>query len=165
MPNKIHQAFSFALVLIVFGAVGGCRAPYALRGKVISSATQGHKFTELNDPDPLLLPGNGVFGARIDIVRYPRTLQREVVASGQSGPEGVFDIKLHDFQWEWGKEEWLFLCVHPDYPIIEFFGDLPVRNSDYLLLIELGQAGLSHSENDSLDENERIRRELERFER
>lgn len=165
---RLRSSMHCSVLLLIPGVlsllwIGGCRSPYALEGKVIESSSPRIRFIDQKKRDPTLVAGYGIHGARIDVVRAPRSLSRQVVASGTTDSEGIFDVKIDEFEWKWLQEEWLFRCVHPDYPAIEFFDKLPPRNGNRVLVIELGPPGPSGSAGVPFDEDERIRRELERF--
>ena len=64
----------------------------------------------------------------------------------------------------WMKEEWLFRCTHPGFPMVELFDSLPTLDDSVLLLIDMGVGGGSN-QYEVIDEQERIRREIERYSR
>ena len=141
----------------------GCSSPKELKGRVISSGYSSAEFTNVEDGDPALLSGSGVPGARIEIIRDPSKLSREMVASGTSGSDGVFRIPVDAFGAGWMDETWLFRCTHPQYPMVELFGDMPPLDSDRVLRIYIGSPGAPGSGGRQVEEAERIRRELERY--
>jgi hypothetical protein len=141
----------------------GCSSSKELKGRVISSDYSSAEFTNVENGDPALLSGSGVPGARIEIIRDPSKLSREMIASGTSGADGVFRIPVDAFGAGWMDETWLFRCTHPQYPMVELFGDMPPLDSDRVLRIYIGSPGAPGSGGRQVEEAERIRRELERY--
>ena len=151
----------FGVFSLVFA--GGCRTPYMVEGKVVESQAAHINFVKQAKRDATLIPGDGIAGARVEVIRSPRSLKRKLIASGTSNAQGVFALQLVDFQSNWVQEEWLIRCVRSGHPAIELFDTLPPRNSDIVLVIGLGPTGPASSGDRPLEDDERIRRELERF--
>lgn len=148
-----------ALVLSML-LLTGCGVTTDLRGRVVDSEVPSIEFVSIQDGDPELITGTGIPGARIELVRDPRSLRRETVAVGSSGADGVFRIPIDAFGAGWMEETWLIRCTHPAHPMVEHFCDLPGAGSDRVLRVGLGAPGRGGRE---MDESERIRRELERY--
>lgn len=150
-----------SILAVIF--LAGCSNPHALRGRVIQAESPSAQFVDQGRHDPRLVQGVGMAGARIEVVRDPRSLGRKVVASAMSGPDGLFEIRIEAFGAGWMDEEWLFRCTHPNYPMVELFGDLPGADEEYELVFRFGRPGPPGSGGRPIDEQERIRRELDRY--
>ncbi|MEE2681143.1 MAG: hypothetical protein VX641_02100 [Planctomycetota bacterium] len=109
-------------------------------------------------------PSNSIPGARIELVRDPRSLGRKVVARATSDHEGRFSMEIDAFGAGWMKEEWLFRCTHPGFPMVELFDSLPPLDDSMMLLIDMG-SGAGFPQHETVDEQERIRREIDRYSR
>ena len=166
-PESRSSGLFVMFIMSVMGIASllatGCSGPQELKGRVISSQYASAEFTVADDGRPELLSGSGVPGARIEIIRDPSKLSREMVASGTSDSEGVFRIPIDAFGAGWMDETWLFRCTHPQYPMVELFGEMPRLDSDRVLRIYIGSPGAPGSGGRQIEEAERIRRELERY--
>ena len=151
-----------APILLVFLLLGGCGSPKQLEGRVIDAGFSGARFVTQEVRDVRAIPGAGISGASIELVRDPRSLGREVVARATSDHEGNFAMKVDAFGAGWMKEEWLFRCTHPGYPMVELFDSLPPLDSPNVLVIDMGD-GSGGNRNQSDNEQDRIRREIERY--
>jgi len=77
------------LAVVALAAVlGGCGS-YTLRGRVI--AGEASYILVVDKDDPALAGGAGVQGAIVTLSTDPQRLNREVVGSAVSGPDGWFD--------------------------------------------------------------------------
>ncbi|MCH2144023.1 MAG: hypothetical protein MK082_02635 [Phycisphaerales bacterium] len=158
-PSKPVRALLLASMLLVVG----CSTHPALKGRVVEAGNGSMEFVSIQDGDPGMIVGRGVTGARIEIVRDPKGLNRKVVARGSSRQDGTFEIPIEAFGAGWMEEEWLFRCTHPNYQMVEFVDALPGGGSSRVLRIDIGQPGPAGSGGGRIDEAERIRRELERY--
>lgn len=151
------------LLLAVFALVGCSSSRYTLEGRAVESTSTGARFVTQEERDPAMLPGAGVPGVLVEVIRNPRTLNRKVVATGKTDSIGVFNIDIDAFGAGWMKEEWLFRCTHPRRAVVEYFDSLPAKDSTRVLEVDMGRLGPPGSGGRQLDEDERIQRELERF--
>ena len=152
------------LLLTAAAVTSGCSSqPYTLEGRTVESNSIGARFVDQEERDPSLIPGIGVPGTRIEVIRDPRTLNRKLVATGMADSYGVFAITIDAFGAGWMREEWLFRCTHPRRQVVEFFGALPGKDADRVLVFDMGRPGAPGSGVPPIDEDERIRRELERY--
>jgi hypothetical protein len=161
--HQVSRSSALFLAALALLLSTGCSSPKEFRGRVISSDYSSAEFTNVEDGDPALLSGSGIPGARIELIRDPSKLSREMVASGTSGSDGVFRIPVDAFGAGWMDETWLFRCTHPQYPMIELFGEMPRLDSDRVLRIYIGTPGSPGSGGRQVEEAERIRRELDRY--
>ena len=153
-----------SIILMIGMTMSGCSSSSQLKGRVIDAGFPGARFVQQSDYEMNTLPGNGISGARIELVRDPRSLGRQVVARATSDYEGNFSMDIDAFGAGWMKEEWLFRCTHPSFPMVELFDSLPSLNKPVLLLIDMGVGGGSQ-QYEVIDEQERIRREIDRYSR
>ena len=152
------------LVLLLPGLSGfGCSGTDALRGRVVVGEFPIAEFVRADASDPMLIAGEGVGEVRIELIRDPNRLNRKVVAVGSSRADGSFDIMIDAFGAGWMKEEWLFRCSHPRYPVVELRSSLPSSNSGRVLRVQMGRPGPAGTGGVRMDEAERIRRELDRY--
>lgn len=163
MTPFISLRRTFLLLTVVAVTCGCSRRGYTLEGRAVESKTIGVRFVDQEDRDPALIPGIGVPGTRIEVIRDPRSLGRKVVATGRTDGFGVFVISIDAFGAGWMDEEWLFRFTHPRHQVIELFDSLPAKNADRVLVVDMGNPGAPGSGNRPIDEDDRIRRELERF--
>ena len=164
MVNSVSIRLLVFLLLSVGISGIGCSSSNKLQGRVVDSGYPGARFVPQSSFDTDGIPGNGVSGARIELVRDPRSLGRQVVARATSDHEGNFSMVVDAFGAGWMKEEWLFRCTHPGFPMVELFDSLPTLDDSVLLLIDMGVGGGSN-QYEVIDEQERIRREIERYSR
>ena len=151
------------LLLLSMFFLPGCSKPYTLQGRVVKSEYPMAEFIDQVKRDPEAIPGFGIPNARIEIVRDPRSLGRKVVSTGKSDADGIFVVPIDAFGAGWMEEEWLFRCTHPNYPMLELFGELPSIDRERILVFELGLSGGPGTGGRPLDEQERIQRELDRY--
>ena len=164
MPTPIRiRPFTLILLLLVLSPMG-CSDSNKLRGRVVDAGYPGARFVPQGSFEATENSMAGVSGARVELVRDPRSLGRQVVARATSDHEGRFSMEVDAFGAGWMKEEWLFRCTHPGFPMVELFDSLPPLDDTMLLLIDMGVAGGSH-QYEVIDEQDRIRRELERYSR
>ena len=82
-----------APLLLVSALLIGCGSPNQLEGRVIDAGFSGARFITKEVRDVRAIPGTGIPGASIELVRDPRSLGREVVARATSDHEGNFKMK------------------------------------------------------------------------
>lgn len=155
------RVLTCSTLLMVFCV--GCSQKNRVEGRVIKSDFPGIQFIHEAGGNPDLIEGFGIGGARIEVVRDPRSLGRKVVASAMSGADGSFVLTVDAFGAGWMDEEWLFRCSHPNYPIVEMFGDMPTLGEGSVMEVRFGRPGPPGSGRQPIDEQERIRRELDRY--
>ena len=162
MQSTFSRILPCLLVLAVLPALVGCGEANRLEGRVIDAGFSGARFLRQEVRDVNAIPGTGIPGARIELVRDPRSLGREVVARATSDHLGNFSMEVDAFGAGWMREEWLFRCTHPGYPMVELFDSLPPLDSPNVLVIDMGGAPASRGAGSS-SEQERIRREIEHY--
>ena len=115
------------------------------------------------DVDPRSIPGRGVAGATIELIRDPRSLNRRVVSRTRSGSDGSFVLDADAFGAGWMVEEWLFRCTHPRNKTLELIHEMPSDLSEFLLIFDMTRGASEPGIGDMEAERERMRRELERY--
>ena len=164
MMNQVIDRVSCAVLLsFLLCTVVGCSGTSSLKGRVVSGDFPIAEFVPADSADPMLVPGEGVGGVRIELIRDPNRLNREVVAVGTSRADGTFDIMVDAFGAGWMDEQWLFRCSHSRYPVVELLGSMPSGSSGRVLRVQMGTPGSPGSGGLRMDEAERIRRELDRY--
>ena len=158
-PNPTRALLLLASMILFVG----CSTHPALKGRVVETGNGSMEFISIQEGDPGMIAGRGVTGARIEIVRDPKGLNRKVVARGSSQQDGTFNIPIEAFGAGWMEEEWLFRCTHPNYQMVELVDVLPGVGSSRVLQVNIGQPGPAGSGGGRIDEAERIRRELDRY--
>lgn len=150
------------LHLLLLGGCGSDRD--MLHGRVLAAYQSGARFVDAAQLDDGMIRGEAIPGARVELVRDPRSLRREVVAKATSDHNGDFSMKVDAFGAGWMSEEWLVRCVHPGYPMVELFESLPMLDGSKVLLIDMSGSSTSTDEH-VISEQERIRREIDRYAR
>ena len=145
--------------------LGGCGSERdMLHGRVLSAYQSGARFVDAAQLEDGMIRGEAIPGARVELVRDPRSLRREVVADATTDHNGDFSMKVDAFGAGWMSEEWLVRCVHPGYPMVELFESLPTLDGSQVLLIDMSGSSASRDEQ-VISEQERMRRELDRYAR
>lgn len=150
------------LTLLLLGGCGSDRD--MLHGRVLSAYQSGARFVDAAQLEDGMIRGEAIPGARVELVRDPRSLRREVVANATTDHNGDFSMKVDAFGAGWMSEEWLVRCVHPGYPMVELFESLPILDGSKVLLIDMSSSSTSGG-GQVISEQERMRRELDRYAR
>jgi hypothetical protein len=117
-----------------------CACGYKLQGRVISG---GFGTVTLVDPSDDRLQGEGVQGVRIQLVRDPNRLNREVIASVASGRDGSFTLETKTFGAGWTDERWEIIASRAGFGSAQSPIELPVDPGSRRLLVELDRGGQS----------------------
>ena len=161
LNSFLNRSLALLLLAMIFPGFG-CTNSNQLRGRVVDAGFTQARFVSETSPDVDRNSRSGISGAKIELVRDPRSLGREVVARATSDHEGRFSMDIDAFGAGWMNEEWLFRCTHPGFPMVELFDSLPSLDSPVVLLIDMG-VGSGLYQTEVIDEQERIRREIERY--
>ena len=160
---RLHILTSWSM-LVLLAAAGGCSSGSRLDGRVLDAYQSGARFVDVAELDAGMIRGDAIPGARVELIRDPRSLRREVVASATSDEKGGFSMSVDAFGAGWMSEEWLIRCTHPGYPMVELFESLPILDGSRVLLIDMrGSRGFGAEQ--QLPERERMRREIDRYAR
>lgn len=90
------------LLVVASAALSGC-SDYVLRGQAISGAYNSVELVPSDDPR---LKDPGLSGVRIEAIRDPDSLGRDVAASTTSGGNGAINLAIGKFGAGWMDEEW-----------------------------------------------------------
>ena len=89
----------------------------------------------------LRLQAAGVQGVRVQLVRDPSRLSREVIASATSGRDGSFTLETKTFGAGWTDERWEIIASRPGYGPAQSPIELPIDPGSRRLLVELERGG------------------------
>ena len=119
-------------------AVGLTACSYQLQGRVVDG---GFGTVSVVDASDDRLQGAGVQGVRIQLVRDPNRMRREVVASCSSTRDGSFTLETKTFGAGWTDERWEIVATRSGYGPAQSPVELPIDPSSRRLLIELERGG------------------------
>ena len=115
-----------------------CACGYRLQGRVIEGGFG--TVTMVDDTDDRL-QADGVQGVRVQLVRDPSRLTREVIASATSGRDGSFTTETKTFGAGWTDERWEIVATRPGYGPAQSPVELPIDPGSRRLLVELERGG------------------------
>jgi hypothetical protein len=116
-----------------------CACGYRLQGRVVEGGFG--TVTVVDDADDRLQAA-GVQGVRVQLVRDPNRLRREVVASATSNRDGVFALETKTFGAGWTDERWEIVATRPGYGPAQSPIELPIDPGPRRLLVELERGGM-----------------------
>jgi hypothetical protein len=99
MNRRIALPSFIVLILLATTGCGG----YALRGQVISGPYNSVELVPSDDPR---LKESGLSGVRIEAIRDPDSLSKNVAASTMSGGNGTVTLMIGEFGAGWMDEQW-----------------------------------------------------------
>ena len=143
------------LLLIVYGLaatacvlLGGCDA-YTLRGHVVSGRYNMLELVPSTDPR---LRDPGMSGVRVEAIRDPGSLGKNVVAGATSGRNGELRLVINEFGAGWMDEAWdLRARIGSDW-FAESRTQLPKPSSNLRLLVVISPG--TGSAQGSMDEEQ-----------
>ena len=115
-------------------ACGLSACSYQLQGRVVPG---GFGTATLVDASDDRLQAEGIQGVRIQLVRDPNRMRREVVASCASARDGSFTLETKTFGAGWTDERWEIIATRTGYGPAQSPIELPVDPGSRRLLIEL----------------------------
>lgn len=132
-----RRAASTQAFFVVFLASALCLAGCAHRveGRVVAGDASFVTVVSADDPR---LSAPGIGGVRISFTRDPLRLNRELVASGVSGPEGEISIPIDAVGAGWLEEQWLVQAVRSDRGAAEGLLSLPRGDRRLLIMLAPG---------------------------
>ena len=136
---------SFAAATFV---LGGCDA-YTLQGHVVNGQYNMLELVPSNDPR---LREPGMAGVRVEAIRNPGSLGKEVVAGATSGRNGDVRLVINEFGAGWMDEAWLLRARIGNNWFAESQTELPKASSDLRLLIVISPG--TGSARGSMDEEQ-----------
>jgi len=135
MRAPSRQCVAVLLALAAATVLTGCGGSYVLSGRVVDSDFPSIEF--VGRDDDMLVNGDGVPGAQINVYRDPDTLGRELVASGRSARDGTFKIPIPGFGVGWLQEQWLIQVTRGSFESFETLLVMPGKGSKRRTLILL----------------------------
>jgi hypothetical protein len=124
------------LIVLSLGALNACG--YQLQGRVVDG---GFGTVSVVDASDDRLQGAGIQGVRIQLVRDPNRMRREVVASCSSTRDGSFTLETKTFGAGWTDERWEIVATRSGYGPAQSPVELPIDPGSRRLLIELERGG------------------------
>jgi len=118
--------------------LGGCSSP-SIKGRVV--AGEGSYIIVVTSSDPRLSgPGvEGVAGASVAVVMDPSRLNRKVIASGVSGPNGEFELPIDEFGAGFLEIDVAVTARKKDHSPAESYFRLPGSSRRLLIVLGPGQ--------------------------
>mgnify|MGYP006283566179 CR=1 FL=1 len=126
-----------AACLSTLAMLTGCG--YQLQGRVVQG---GFGTISLVDPTDQRLQVQGVPGVRVQLVRDPQRLNREVIATCSTARDGSFTLETKTFAAGWTDERWEIIASRPGYGTAHAPLELPLDPSKRRVLVEM-QRGAS----------------------
>jgi hypothetical protein len=126
------------LVVLMGTALAAAGCGYQLQGRAISG---GFGTAILVHPQDARLGGAGVSGVRVQLVRDPDRMRREVVAETVSDAQGDFTLRTSSFGTGWMDERWEIVATRSGYGTAQSRMELPLDASAVRVLVELEGGG------------------------
>ena len=117
-----------------------CGCGYRIEGRAVPG---GFGTVTWVDAEDQRLQQRGIPGVRVQLVRDPDRMRREVVAEATSAADGSFTLDTRSFGAGWMDERWEITASGPGSSAAATRTELPMNASDRRLLIELGQGDRS----------------------
>jgi len=118
--------------------LAGCG--YQLQGRVVQGGFGTISLVNPNDPR---LQGEGVSGVRVQLVRDPNRMRREVIAEGSSDSAGNFSLETKTFGAGWMDERFQILASRGGFGSAQSSFELPMDASSRRVLVELQRGAAS----------------------
>lgn len=128
----------FILLSCVVASLPACT--YQLQGRVVEG---GFGTVTLVDAGDDRLQAEGVQGVRVQLVRDPNRLSREVIASCASGRDGSFTLETKTFAAGFTDERWEIVATRAGYGAAQSPIELPMNPGERRVLVELERGGSS----------------------
>jgi hypothetical protein len=126
------------LAALTASALTATGCGYQLQGRATSD---GFGSVILVHPQDARLGGAGVPGVRVQLVRDPDRMRREVVAETVSDAKGDFTLKTSSFGAGWMDERWEIVATRSGYASAQSRLELPLDTSAVRVLVELERGG------------------------
>jgi hypothetical protein len=111
-----------------------CACGYRLQGRVVEG---GFGTVSLVDAGDDRLQAQGVGGVRVQLVRDPQRLNREVIATCSTARDGSFTLETKTFAAGWTDERWEIIASRPGYGTAQAALELPANPDARRLLVEI----------------------------
>lgn len=141
-----------ALVILLLSGCG-----YRIEGRAVPG---GFGTVTWVDADDQRLQQRGMPGVRVQLVRDPDRMRREVIAESTSAADGSFTLDTRSFGVGWMDERWEIVASGPGVSAATRT-ELPMDASQRRLLIELGRGG--HSPGSPREANQNLYDEAARW--
>lgn len=115
---------------------------YRVEGRAVSGGFGTLSWVDASDPR---LQRQGVPGVRVQLVRDPDRMRREVVAETTTAADGSFTLETRSFGVGWMDERWELSASRSGFGAAVTRSELPVDPSSRRLLVELQRGGSSGS--------------------
>ncbi len=130
----MHTRIVFCLLALA--ALTGCG--YQLQGRVVQG---GFGTISLVDPTDQRLQVQGVPGVRVQLVRDPNRMRREVIAEASTDADGVFTLETRSFGAGLLDERFEMVATRPGFGTAQSAMELPMDPSKRRVLVEIQRGG------------------------
>jgi hypothetical protein len=125
-----------ASCLLVLATLTGCG--YQLQGRVVQG---GFGTISLVEPTDQRLQVQGVPGVRVQLVRDPNRMRREVIAEASTDADGVFTLETRSFGAGFLDERFEMVATRPGFGVAQSTMELPMDPSTRRVLVEIQRGG------------------------
>lgn len=125
-----------ASCLLVLATLAGCG--YQLQGRVVQG---GFGTISLVEPTDQRLQVQGVPGVRVQLVRDPNRMRREVIAEASTDADGVFTLETRSFGAGFLDERFEMVATRPGFGTAQSTMELPMDPSTRRVLVEIQRGG------------------------
>jgi len=125
-----------AFCLLVLATLAGCG--YQLQGRVVQG---GFGTISLVEPTDQRLQVQGVPGVRVQLVRDPNRMRREVIAEASTDADGVFTLETRSFGAGFLDERFEMVATRPGFGVAQSTMELPMDPSTRRVLVEIQRGG------------------------
>ena len=122
--------------LLVLATLTGCG--YQLQGRVVQG---GFGTISLVEPTDQRLQVQGVPGVRVQLVRDPNRMRREVIAEASTDADGVFTLETRSFGAGFLDERFEMVATRPGFGVAQSTMELPMDPSKRRVLVEIQRGG------------------------
>lgn len=122
--------------LLVLALLTGCG--YQLQGRVVQG---GFGTISLVDPTDQRLEQQGVPGVRVQLVRDPNRMRREVIAEASTDADGAFTLETRSFGAGFLDERFEMVATRPGFGAAQSTMELPMDPSKRRVLVEMQRGG------------------------
>lgn len=154
MKRTRLRAWIVFLAAPVTAWLAGC-APYTLRGKVIEGDVSFIAVIDASDPR---LDGPGLSGAMLRLETDPERLNRKVVGTAVSGPDGSFAIPVEEVGAGLLMYDMGLRAERQGYAPAEQFFRLPGSDRRVLVILQPGGGGAGPADDNAEDLLRRFKR-------
>ena len=121
---------------LALGVAAAC-SPYTLSGRVVQGDVGYATFLDANDSQ--FSAGNGVGGVTVRVWTDPERLNRKVVGTGVSNPDGTFSIEIDEFGAGFLDYDISIEASRPGFAPVENYFKLPGKGRKVLIMMTPGR--------------------------